>query len=110
VVRTFAPFVAGVSGMSVAKFQFFNITGALIGWSDWSRPAISSATSRDPRPPDVIVLVGVGAAAIPVALGALYKFIPAVRTQLMKAGRGPPQGRASLAGGNARRALSPALG
>jgi membrane-associated protein len=75
VVRTFAPFVAGVSGMSVAKFQLFNITGALLwvlglvtaGYFFGNIPVIRDHLT-------VIVLIGVGAAAIPVALGALYKF------------------------------------
>jgi len=29
-LRTFTPFVAGVSSMSIARFQFFNIAGALL--------------------------------------------------------------------------------
>lgn len=74
VVRTFAPFVAGVSGMRVAKFQFFNITGALFwvmglataGYFFGNIPIIRDHLT-------VIVLVGVGAAAIPVAMGAMYK-------------------------------------
>ena len=74
VVRTFAPFVAGVSGMSQAKFQFFNITGALLwvvglvtaGYFFGNIPVIRDHLT-------VIVLIGVGAAAIPVALGALFK-------------------------------------
>lgn len=75
VVRTFAPFVAGVSGMSWAKFQFYNITGALLwvvglvtaGYFFGNIPIIRDHLT-------IIVMVGVGAAAIPVALGALYKF------------------------------------
>jgi membrane-associated protein len=74
VVRTFAPFVAGVSEMTFAKFQFFNIVGALLwvaglvagGYFFGNIPII-----RDHL--NTIVLVGVGAAAIPVALGALWK-------------------------------------
>ena len=30
IVRTFAPFVAGVSEMTFARFQLFNVTGALL--------------------------------------------------------------------------------
>lgn len=75
VVRTFAPFVAGVSDMSFARFQLFNITGALIwvvglvtaGYFFGNIPVIRDHLT-------VIVLIGVGAAVIPVALGALYKF------------------------------------
>ncbi len=75
VVRTFAPFVAGVSDMSFARFQFFNITGALIwvvglvtaGYFFGNIPVIRDHLT-------VIVLIGVGAAVIPVLLGAMYKF------------------------------------
>ena len=75
VVRTFAPFVAGVSDMSFARFQLFNITGALIwvvglvsaGYFFGNIPVIRDHLT-------VIVLIGVGAAVIPVLLGAMYKF------------------------------------
>lgn len=74
VVRTFAPFVAGVSAMNFAKFQLFNVVGALVwvvglvaaGYFFGNIPVI-----RDHL--NTIVLVGVGAAVIPVALGALWK-------------------------------------
>jgi membrane-associated protein len=74
VVRTFAPFVAGVSEMTFAKFQFFNIAGALL----WVVGLVAGGyffgnitIIRDHL--STIVLVGVGAAAIPVALGGLWK-------------------------------------
>jgi membrane-associated protein len=75
VVRTFAPFVAGVSNMSFAKFQLYNVTGALLwvvglvaaGYFFGNIPIIRDHLTT-------IVLVGVGAAVIPVALGGLYKF------------------------------------
>ena len=74
VVRTFAPFVAGVSSMSFAKFQFFNIGGALIwvvglvaaGYFFGNIPIIRDHLAA-------IVLIGVGAAVIPVALGVMLK-------------------------------------
>lgn len=74
VVRTFAPFVAGVSDMTFAKFQLFNVTGALLwvvglvaaGYFFGNIPVI-----RDHL--NTIVLIGVGAAVIPVVLGALWK-------------------------------------
>lgn len=74
VVRTFAPFVAGVSRMSFAKFQLFNCTGAILwvglllatGYLFGDMPLI-----RDHL--NAIVLVGVGAAIVPVALGGLWK-------------------------------------
>ncbi len=75
VVRTFAPFVAGVSDMTFAKFQLFNIVGALIwvvglvaaGYFFGNIPIIRDHLTT-------IVLIGVGAAVIPVALGGLWKF------------------------------------
>ncbi|WP_211443433.1 VTT domain-containing protein [Collimonas humicola] len=81
IVRTFAPFVAGVSEMNFSKFQFFNITGALIwvvglvaaGYFFGNIPVI-----RDHL--NTIVLVGVGAAIVPVALGGLWKFYKKMRS------------------------------
>jgi membrane-associated protein len=75
VVRTFAPFVAGVSNMSFARFQFFNVVGALVwvvglvtaGYFFGNIPII-----RDHL--HTIVLLGIAAAVVPVALGGLWKF------------------------------------
>ncbi|MCM0045564.1 MAG: VTT domain-containing protein [Burkholderiaceae bacterium] len=75
VIRTFAPFVAGVSAMSFGRFQLFNVTGALLwvvtlvmaGYYFGNIPII-----RDHL--NTIVLVGVAAAAGPVALAALVRF------------------------------------
>ncbi len=74
IVRTFAPFVAGVSAMTFAKFQFFNVIGALLwvvglvaaGYFFGNIPFI-----RDHL--NTIVLVGIGAAVIPVVLGGAWK-------------------------------------
>lgn len=74
VVRTFAPFVAGASEMTVSRFQLFNFVGAflwvllltVLGYLIGNVPII-----RDHL--DLIVLVGIGAAVVPVALGALWK-------------------------------------
>ncbi len=75
IVRTFAPFVAGISEMTFTKFQLFNVVGASLwvisltvaGYFFGNLPFI-----RDNL--NVIVLVGVFAAAIPVASAALWKF------------------------------------
>jgi membrane-associated protein len=74
VVRTFAPFVAGVSDMTHARFQMFNITGAVLwvaglvtaGYFFGNIPLIRDHLT-------VIVLIGVGAAIVPLALGGIYK-------------------------------------
>ncbi|PLZ00826.1 hypothetical protein CY652_19415 [Burkholderia sp. WAC0059] len=74
VVRTFAPFVAGVSEMGASRFQAFNVTGALLwvlllvllGYFFGNIPFIQ-------RYLNVIVLVGIGAAVVPVALGGLWR-------------------------------------
>ncbi|SEJ96472.1 DedA family protein [Paraburkholderia diazotrophica] len=76
VVRTFAPFVAGASQMSVRRFQLFNFAGAffwvllltLLGYFFGNIPFIRQYLN-------VIVLVGIGAAIVPVALGALWKMM-----------------------------------
>ena len=75
VIRTFAPFVAGVSEIHLIKFQLYNVAGALIwvvglilaGYFFGNIPII-----RDHL--NTIVLLGVGAAVIPVILGGFWKF------------------------------------
>jgi len=66
--------VAGISDMTHARFQMYNITGALLwvvglvtagyffGNIPWIRDHLT-----------IIVLVGVGAAVVPVALGGIWK-------------------------------------
>jgi membrane-associated protein len=74
IIRTFAPFVAGISEMNFSRFQLFNITGAVLwvfglviaGYFFGNIPIIRQNLN-------VIVLVGIGAAAVPVALAAIYK-------------------------------------
>ncbi|MFM0499482.1 DedA family protein [Paraburkholderia caffeinilytica] len=74
VVRTFAPFVAGASEMTVSRFQLFNVLGALLwvlllvflGYFFGNIPFIRQYLN-------LIVLVGIGAAVVPVVLGALWK-------------------------------------
>jgi membrane-associated protein len=75
VVRTFAPFVAGVSDMTHARFQLHNITGALLwvvslvtaGYFFGNIPIVRDNLTT-------IVLIGVGAAVVPVVLGGVWKF------------------------------------
>ncbi len=75
IVRTFAPFVAGVSDMTFAKFQLYNFTGAIL----WVVGLVSAGyffgnipVIRDHL--NTIVLLGVAAAVVPLALGGLWKF------------------------------------
>ena len=75
VVRTFAPFVAGVSDMTHGRFQLYNFTGAILwvislvpgGYFFGNIPWVKDHLTA-------IVLVGVGAAVVPIALGGLWKF------------------------------------
>jgi len=75
VVRTFAPFVAGVSDMTHWRFQLYNVTGAALwvtslvtaGYFFGNIPVVRDHLTE-------IVLVGVSAAIVPLALGGLYKF------------------------------------
>ena len=76
VFRTFAPFVAGVGAMPIAKFQFFNVAGAMLwvvgltvaGYFFGNIPIV-----RDHL--NTIVLIGIAAAIVPVTLGGLYKLL-----------------------------------
>ena len=76
VVRTFAPFVAGVSQMSLAKFQFFNVSGAAL----WVAALVAAGyffgnipLIRDHL--NTIVLIGVAAAVVPVFLATVWRFV-----------------------------------
>ncbi|MFC0166947.1 VTT domain-containing protein [Pseudoduganella danionis] len=74
VVRTFAPFVAGVSDMTHGRFQLYNITGAVLwvvllttaGYFFGNIAIVREHLTE-------IVLVGVGVAVVPMALGGVYK-------------------------------------
>jgi len=76
IIRTFAPFIAGVSEMNFARFQLFNIAGAGLwivgliaaGYFFGNIPLIRQNLN-------VIVLIGVGAAALPILLAGLYKLL-----------------------------------
>ncbi|HBZ07747.1 MULTISPECIES: VTT domain-containing protein [Massilia] len=74
VVRTFAPFVAGVSDMTHWRFQLYNITGAVFwvaslvtaGYFFGNIPIVRDHLTE-------IVLIGVSVALVPLMLGGLYK-------------------------------------
>ena len=74
VVRTFAPFVAGVSDMTHARFQLYNITGAVLwvlllttaGYFFGNIPLVRDHLTE-------IVMVGVGVAVVPMVLGGAWK-------------------------------------
>lgn len=76
IVRTFAPFVAGVSNMTFARFQLFNVTGAVLwvgglvaaGYFFGNIPVIREHLNT-------IVLIGVAAAVVPLMLGGLWKLV-----------------------------------
>jgi membrane-associated protein len=74
VVRTFAPFVAGVSDMTHARFQLYNITGAtlwvlLLTTAGYFFGNIAIVREHLTE----IVLFGVGVAVVPMALGGMWK-------------------------------------
>lgn len=74
VVRTFAPFVAGISDMTHAKFQLFNVSGAVLwvvglvmaGYFFGNIPVVRDHLT-------LIVLIGVAVAVVPIVLGAVWK-------------------------------------
>jgi membrane-associated protein len=75
IVRSFAPLVAGASGMDYRKFQTFNVLGALIwvvtlvygGYLFGNVPLIRDNLG-------VILLVGIGAVLGPLLLAALWRW------------------------------------
>lgn len=74
IVRTFAPFVAGVSEMNYGRFLMFNVVGALAwvvglvvaGFFFGNIPII-----RDHL--NTIVMIGIACAIVPLILGGLWK-------------------------------------
>lgn len=78
VFRTFAPFVAGVGRMNALRFQLYNITGAVawvaglvsLGYFFGNVPIIKQHLNT-------IVLIGIGAAAVPVLAGGIWKLFKA---------------------------------
>ena len=82
IVRTFAPFVAGVGYMNFARFQFFNIAGALAwvlllvlgGYFFGNLPIVKEHLNT-------IVLIGLAAAIVPLVLGGLWKVFGRVRNK-----------------------------
>jgi len=71
IVRSFAPLVAGASGMDRTRFQFYNVLGAVIwvvslvygGYLFGNVPFIKDNLG-------IILIVGIGAATVPVVLAA----------------------------------------
>ena len=79
IVRTFAPFVAGFSDMTHRSFQFYNVIGALI----WILALVLSGYFFGNIPfvrdhLNAIVLIGVGAAIVPILIGLAWKLAKSV--------------------------------
>jgi membrane-associated protein len=84
IVRTFAPFVAGVSEMTFAKFQMFNVAGAAMwvvglvaggyffGNISIHIPIID-ITINIKEHLNTIVLLGISAAVVPLIVGGLWR-------------------------------------
>ena len=76
VFRTFAPFVAGVSEMTLVKFQAYNVAGAVLwvglivtlGYFFGNIPIF-----RDHL--NTLIMIGAGAALVPVVAGALWRLL-----------------------------------
>jgi membrane-associated protein len=76
VVRTFAPFVAGVSQMGFVQFQIYNVTGAVI----WVVSLVSAGYFLGHIPVirdnlNTIVVIGITAAMLPLMLGGLWRLL-----------------------------------
>jgi membrane-associated protein len=76
VVRSFAPLVAGASGMDFGRFQLFNVLGAIIwvvslvygGYLFGNVPVIRDNLG-------IILIVGIGAVLVPLTLAALLRLL-----------------------------------
>ncbi len=91
IVRSFAPLVAGASGMEIHKFQIFNVVGAAL----WVVSLVGGGYlfGQVPLVRDnlgLILIVGIGGVLGPVALAGLWRL-------LKKAGGGRPAVAISVA-------------
>lgn len=82
IVRTFAPFVAGVSEMTHSKFQLYNVIGA----SAWVALLVMAGYFLGDVPLlknhlNTIALIGVASAIVPLMLSAAWKLIKNLRTK-----------------------------
>jgi len=76
IVRTFAPFVAGISEMTHNRFQIFNLIGA----TAWVTLLVAAGYFLGNIPLlrdhlNTIVLIGVGSAVVPLILSGLWKLV-----------------------------------
>jgi len=76
IIRTFAPFVAGVAEMNVLRFQLFNVSGAVL----WVASLITAGYFFGNIPLvkehlNTIVLLGLAAAIVPLLLGGIVKLL-----------------------------------
>lgn len=83
IVRTFAPFVAGVGSMSYRRFAFFNISGALL----WCVVLLGGGYFFGNLPPvrDNFSLVVIGIIVVSL-LPVVYEFVRNRRAAVAKAG------------------------
>lgn len=80
IVRTFAPFIAGVSAMTFTKFQFFNVIGALLwvvslvvlGYLFGNIPVVQQNLNT-------LVIIGIIGAIFPIVVGAGWQIYRKVR-------------------------------
>ena len=75
VVRTFAPFVAGVAEMPFGRFQLFNVAGAGLGGRSGGGRLLLRQHSVHQDHLNTIVLLGLAAAIVPVVGAGLFKLI-----------------------------------
>lgn len=76
IIRTFAPFVAGVAEMNLLRFQLFNIGGAVL----WVASLITAGYFFGNIPLvkehlNTIVLLGLAAAIVPLIVAGLVKLV-----------------------------------